>query len=136
MKLQPFASKELPDIQKKLFRRAHGFQHNLVANSENIIEFIIPYAWCKVTTLEIINLPAMMQCDLTICDTSTGTYSTIPNYKLNQFGFNVNVAKNYYKDHSEYDADLYLGMKVCLILKNTSNFTDTIGINLTLHEVV
>lgn len=130
-----FAEKTLP-TGKKLFRRAHGVQHTLVANSDNIVEFIVPYAWCKITTMEVVGLSEITKADLCIMDTPTGTYSTIPNYKLNQFGFNVNISKNYYRDHSEYDADLYAGMVVKVVLKNNTSNTETVGINFTLHEVV
>lgn len=130
-----FVEKTLPN-GKKLFRRAHGIQHTLFANSDNIIEFVVPYNWCKITTMEVIGLSEMLKIDLSVMDTPAGTYSTIPNYKLNQFGFNVNASKNYYKDHSEYDADLYLGMIVKIVIKNNTTNTETIGINFTLHEVV
>lgn len=136
MKLYPFSLKELPDIQKKLFRRATGIQHTLIANQDNVIEFSIPYAWCKITTLEIIGLTEMMKIDLFITDSNLGRYTGVPNYQLNQFGFNVNVAKELYKDHSEYDADLYMYMIIKVVIKNHTNLTPTVGINFTLHEVV
>jgi hypothetical protein len=136
MKLYPFHSKELSDIQKKLYRRSRGIQKILNANSDTVIEFEIPYAWCKITTMEIVGLPEMMKADLFIMDSSAGTYTGVPNYQLNQFGFNVNASKDYYKDHSEYDADLYMYMVVKVVIKNHTSNTPTIGINFTLHEVV
>lgn len=136
MKLYPFHSKELVDIQKKLFRRAYGIQGTLIANGNTTIEFTVPYAWCKITTMEIVGLPEMMKVDLCIMDSPLGLYTGVPNYKLSQFGFDVNVAKNYYKDHSEYDADLYMNMVIKVIIKNDTANTPTIGINFTLHEVV
>ena len=144
MRLYPFSLKELPDIQKKIFRRAHGIKAELIANGDTVIEFVIPYSWVKITTVEIIGLPKMMQVDLTIHADALGNFKTtldqqissgVPKLKLNQFGFNVNASSNYYKDHSEYDADLFQDMIIRIVIKNDSNLTGTIGINLTLHEV-
>jgi hypothetical protein len=136
MKLYPFYSKELTDIQKKLFRRHVGIQQQLVANGDTTIVYEIPYAWCKITTMEIVGLPEMMKADLCILDSTAGTYTTVPNFQLNQFGFDVNVNKDYYRDHSEYDADLYMYMQIKIVIKNHTANTPTIGINFTLHEVV
>lgn len=138
MKLYPFHSKELSDIQKKLFRRAHGIKQTLNANGNTTIEFEVPYTWAKITTMEVVGLPEMMQVDVTVHDTTTGTYSQtgISKFQLNKFGYDINIAKNYYRDHSEYDADLYQGMFIRMVIKNTTNLTPEIGINITLHEVV
>lgn len=138
MRIYPFHLKELPDIQKKLFRRQHGIKATLNAEGNTEIEFTVPYEWVKITTMEIIGLPEVMQADLTIHDTINGTYSQtgIPKLQLNKYGYDVNIAKDYFKDHSEYDADLYSGMIIKIVIKNTSNLTPTIGINFTLHEVV
>jgi len=136
MRLYPFHAKELSDIQKRLFRRATGVQATLSANGDTTIQFSIPYAWCKITTMEIVGLPEMMKVVLLITDSNLGRYTGIPNYQLNQFGFNVNAAKEYYRDHSEYDADLYMDMIIKVVIKNPSNTTPTVGINFTLHEVL
>jgi len=136
VKLYPFHSKELPDIQKKLFRRHHGVQATLIANSDNVILFEVPYAWCKITTMEVVGLPEMLPADLYILDSTAGTYSGVPDFQLNKFGYDVNVSKDYYKDHSEYDADLYMWMQIKVVIKNNTPSSPTIGINFTLHEVV
>ena len=138
MKNYPFSLKELPDIQKKLFRRAHGIKSTLNPNGNTEIEFTVPYSWAKITTMEVVGLPEMMQADVTIHDTINGTYSQtgISKFQLNQFGFNINLAKDYYKDHSEYDADLYQGMIIKIVIKNNTSLTPEIGINIILHEVV
>lgn len=136
MKLYPFHAKELADIQKRLFRRQHGIEVTLNANGNTEIEFDIPYAWAKITTMEVIGLPERMKADLTIHDTSLGLFTGVPKLQLNKFGYDVNVAKDYFKDHSEYDADLYMGMIIRITFKNHTNLTPIIGINFTLHEVV
>ena len=66
----------------------------------------------------------------------TGTFSTVPNYMLNQFGFNVVVSELLYSDKSDYDADLIKDMKVKLVYKNDTNASKEVGVNITFHEVV
>lgn len=133
MKLQAFAQKELPDIQKVLFKRVVGIQHSLSSGS-NVITYSIPYNWVKITGLEIINGENLDTVSVEILDTPTGTVSSIPNYKLNQFAFNVNVSKDYYEHKSEYDADLYLNLQIKITY--TSLSAKTIGVNFILNEVV
>lgn len=140
-----FAEKTLSN-GKKLFRRAWGIKSTLLSSADTTIEFTIPYAWCKITTMEIVGLSKMMSVDLTVHADVNGSFKTsidgsviptgVPKYKLNQFGFNVNASKDFYKDHSEYDADLFQGMIIRVVIKDGDSTTPTIGINLTLHEVV
>lgn len=127
----PFAAKTLPN-GKKLFKRVHGIQQECVVG-ENIFEFTVPYPQTKITGIEMVGGTACDTVQLLIKDTSTGTYSTIPNYTLNQFGFTVNVAGNYYQHTSEYDADLYLGMKIYIIY--IAQTAGKIGINFILNEL-
>jgi hypothetical protein len=133
MKIQAFASKELPELQKKLFKRVHGIQ-NLVDSGSNIILYSIPYAWVKITGMEIINGENLDQVSVEILDSTTGTYSTIPNYKLNQFAYNINVSKDYYEHKSEYDADLYANMQIRITYNSLT--AKTIGINFIMNEVI
>jgi len=62
--------------------------------------------------------------------------STIPNYMLNQFGFNVEMPDGFYKDESSYDADLIQNMKIELTYFNNGENEKHIGVNFTLHEIV
>lgn len=140
-----FAEKTLPS-GKKLFRRAWGIKSTLQSSGDTTIEFIVPYIWCKITTMEIVGLPKMMSVDLTVHADINGAFKTslegsliqtgVPKYKLNQFGFDVNASKDFYKDHSEYDADLFQGMIIKIVIKGGDVNTPTVGVNLTLHEVV
>ena len=127
----PFAAKTLPN-SKKLYKREHGIQQALTAGS-NIFVFTIPYTWVKILGIEVVNGEALDYCDLNILDSVTGTYTTIPNYKLNQFGFSVNICKDYYEEENSYDADLYQGMQIQIIYQSVS--AKTIGINFNLSEV-
>ena len=127
----PFASKIIGT--KKLFKRVHGIQATLTASSNTDVIFVIPYAWAKITGLEVIGGETLDHINLFILDTSSGTYSTYPNAPLNQFGFNVNSAKDYYNHSSEYDADLYQNMQIKV--SYTSISAKTVGINFILNEV-
>ncbi len=126
----PFASKTMGS--KKLYKRVHGISNNL-SLGDNTILFTVPYAWAKITGIELINGVAGDVISLYVLDSTTGTYSTIPNYSLNQFGFSVNVAPNFYEHKSEFDADLYLGMQLKIVY--TSTASNTVGINIILNEM-
>lgn len=130
-----FAAKTLPD-GKKLFRRKHGISSTILANSSGIISFTVPYNQAKINKAEIINCSNGDTVNLTVHDTTTGTYTTVPNYQLNQFGFNVQMPDGMYKDESQYDADLLLNMVVKIEYTNNTNSDKLIGVNITLHEVV
>jgi hypothetical protein len=139
----PFASKELPD-GKKLFRRVHGFKVQLVANGDAVGTFTIPYASAKINEAEIVNAPAGLTVDFEVLDTDQGTIqiskgvppgSAVPNLMLDKFGHDVNVAAVHYNDKSPYDADVIQGMKIRVTLKNPTNSTDLVGVNIVVHEV-
>lgn len=126
-----FADKKLTD-GKKLYARTHGksFQVSIGANT---LDFDVPYNTCKINGIEIINGEIGDKVDLFVLDDDSGSYSTIPNFVLNQFGFDANVAKDFYNRESKYDADLYLNM--CISVTYYSTSSKTIYINYLLHEV-
>lgn len=128
---QPFAAKSLPS-GKKLYKREHGIQVAVAAGSNDII-FTVPYPWVKIIGVELMYGEKLDTVDLIILDTTTGTYSGVPNYQLNQFGFSVNVAEGEYEEQNAYDADLYQGMQIKLVYNSQS--AKTIGINFNLTEV-
>ena len=125
-----FASKTIGT--KKLYRRVHGFQSTLTAGSNTIL-FTVPYNWCKITGMQVTNSEALDYVDLYILDSTTGTYSGVANYQLNQFGFTVQCSKDFYKNHSQFDADLYLNMQIKAVYYSQS--AKTIGVNYILNEV-
>lgn len=128
----PYKSKVIDD--EKLYKRVHGVTKACVAGA-NTIDFDIPYDHVKITELEIMWAPEGATVDLMILDDDLGTYSTIPNYLLNQFSFDANIAKDQYKHHSSYDADLYLNMTVSVVIYLPTGTDKTIGVNFGLDEV-
>lgn len=132
---QPFAAKVLSD-GKKLFRRKHGFGKVISANSTDTLTLSVPYAQAKITKAEIMNSLCGDTVDLTIHDDASGTYTTVPNYQINQFGFDVELCDGMYVDESKYDADLYVGMVIKITYTNNSNSDRRVGVNITLHELV
>ncbi len=127
----PFASKVLSN-GKKLFGRVHGENYTL-ESGENTKEFVIPYPQVKFNEIEIIGAEIGDNSNLKILDTATGTYSGVNNYELNQFGFDVYISKDFYRRKSNYDADLYTGMRICIEYNSVS--AKDICINFVLHEV-
>ena len=131
----PFTSKILPNGQK-LFKRVHGVSSSVSGNSTENIEFIVPYTQCKVTAVELIGAEIGDSCNFYIYDNALGTISGFPNVRLNQFGFNLYLAKDYYREESSYDADLIQGLKLQVEFTNSSSNQKFIGVNFILHEVV
>lgn len=129
-----FAAKTIKvnGVVKKLYKRQHGQQFACSAGNNDIL-FTVPYPWVKITGIRLINGEALDTCSFYILDSTTGTYTTIPNYILNQFGANVNIAAGDHEEHCKYDADLYTGMQIKLVYNSQS--AKTIGINYVLHEV-
>lgn len=135
-RMAPFASKSGSGV--KYFRRVHGIKATLTSEGNTEVEFVVPYAKCKINEVNIVWAPEGVQVDFEVYDTPAGTISTVPNIKLNQFGFNACVSKDYFEDISAYDADLIQDMKLKIVLKQDSGYTSTkeVGINIILHEVV
>jgi len=117
---------------KKLYARNTGHQFALNAGS-NVFTITATLPWAKVTGVEVLGGETLDFADFKVKDTAAGTYSGVPNYVLNQFGFSVNIAKDYYRREATFDADLYQGM----VLEFTYNSVSakTIGINLIMAEV-
>lgn len=133
IKTQPFSDKILPD-GKKIFIRVHGLSASVSGAPDNI-DFSIPYDLCKLTGIEILNGLAGDTCNLKVLDTPTGTISGVANAVLNQFGFEVNVAKDFYKRESSYDADLIKDMKVRIEYDSIATLPVMVYANLILHEI-
>lgn len=131
----PFASKVLSN-GKKLYMRVHGIEATVSGSSDNI-DFTIPYPSCKITSIEILNGELGDKVNFKILDTNTGTISGVPNYMLNQFGFDVRIGPDLYKHESGYDADLIQGLILRLEYDAITSdlLPKTVYINFILHEV-
>jgi len=135
-----FASKSIGE--KRLFKRVHGVKTTL--SGDTVVDIVIPYNECKVDKIEILWAPKGLTVDFKVYDTPAGTitstlaatgYTAIPNFMLNQFGFDVGVAEGEFREESKYDADLIKDMKLELTIKNPANLTDEVCVNFTLHEL-
>lgn len=113
--------------------RGTGLACTINASSSKDCEYAVTYGHVKFNGLEIINGAIGDKADLKVLDTATGTYSTIPNYKLNQFGFAWNM-KDSIKEMLPYTSDLYAGMRIVINYTNNSGSARTIYINYYLHE--
>jgi hypothetical protein len=117
---------------KKLYARNTGMQF-AVTTGANTLTYTATYAWAKILGVECIGAESLDTVDMKVYDTSTGTYSGVPNYMLNQFAYSVNIGKDYYVRLSQFDADLYVGMIIQFTYTSVSN--KTIGFNLIMNEV-
>lgn len=133
--LQAFAAKVLPD-GSKLYKRKHGVKGDSIpANSSGSVTFTVPYAVCKLTDVEVMKGKEGDEVDFFILDTALGTVSSIPNFPLNQFGFDVQITKDKHSEHSEYDADLFAGLQLMFQYYNNNDTAVKPNFNITLHEV-
>lgn len=130
----PFASKDLPD-GRKLYRRKHGYSTNCAASADTDLVVSVPYDAAKINEIEIIGCPVGTKIDLKVLDTPTGTVSTYANYMLNQFGFDVRMPADFYRDHSQYDADVIKDMQIKITIKNTTADAFDAFINIVFHEI-
>ena len=138
----PFHSKILEG--KNIFRRKHGITKVCPGQSETVFEFVVPYDVVKINQLEIVNSKAGDTVDLIVCDTPQGHVqlskgvppeSVVPSAFLNQFGFDVAMPDGFFRDKSEYDADLIKDMKVVITYKNNGVAEIVNGINIVFHEI-
>jgi hypothetical protein len=130
--VQPFSSKILPN-GKSLFKRFTGTSFSLTSGANVLLWTQSAYALVKFLGIEVINGEVGDTCNVFILDTATGTYSGVPNYTLNQFAFNANIASEFYKHVSEYDSDMFQGLQIKIEYTSVSN--KTIYINFNMNEV-
>ena len=128
VKLDAFADKAF------LFFRGKGVKQVIPANSTANIIYTIPYAKGKINGLEIFYGNNGDTCNFKVLDDTSGTYTTVPNYLLNQFGFDWNIDSNGVKEILPYDADILLGMQLVVEYTNNSNSDTEIGVNFYIHE--
>lgn len=130
----PFGAKTqvIAGVVKKFFARNTGLQQDLIAGSNEIV-YTISYPWVKIIGIEVISSEALDTAELRVYDNALGTYSTVPNAMLNQFGYTLNMTKDFYSRTSPFDADLYAGMVLKITYVSVS--AKRIGMNIILNEV-
>ena len=119
-------------VSKRFFARNTGRQFDVVSGSTDL-NFTVEFPWVKITGIECIGAEKLDTADLRVYDTAAGTYSGVPNYMLNQFGFSLNMAPDFYERYAPFDADLYYGMVLKINYNSISN--KRIGINFLMTEV-
>lgn len=126
----PFSQKTANGM--KLYTRATGVSHAVVVGA-NVLDFVVPFNTVKFNGLEIVNGKAGEKVSLKILDTPAGAISGVPNYELNQFGFDVNLPDGFYSRESNYDADLIKDLKVRI--EFTAIEARNVGVNYLIHEL-
>lgn len=130
----PFASKSVDG--GNLFRRKHGFRSaEIAAGASGVVTLLVPYNIVKINEIEFINCSEGDKVDFKVLDTPAGLLSTIPNFILNQFGFNAEMPNGFYRDVSSYDADLIKDMQIEITYKNNSDTAKILKGNIVYHEV-
>jgi hypothetical protein len=119
-------------VTKKFFARNTGAQYDLVSGA-NDLSFTIGYPWVKMTGVECFGAETLDTCELRVYDSPAGTYSGVSGALLNQFGYTLNLGKDFYQRSAPYDADLYYGM--VLKLNYVSKSDKRVGVNFLMTEV-
>lgn len=125
-----FRSKKIGD--KKLFSRITGKKFP-VAVGVNTLDFLIPKNEMKMNGVEITNGKMGETVNFKVLDTATGTISTIPNFMLNQFAFDVNLPDGFYSQKSDYDADVIKDLVIRIEI--TAVEARDLCVNYLLHEL-
>ena len=120
--------------KEQLFFRGHGMTQTITANSTESIIFTSPYAKAKLNGVEVLYGAKGDTCNFKVLDTTTGTYTTIPNYLLNKFGYDWVVKENELKELLPYDADIFQNMQLVVEYTNSTGSDTLIGVNFFIHE--
>jgi len=126
----PFSSKKIGS--KKLYTRATGKAFTVSVGSNNL-DFLIPYNEMKINGIEIVNGKVGEKVNLKVLDTAAGTISTVPNYMLNQFGFDVNLPDGMFVRESQYDADMIKDLVIRI--EYTAIEARDVRVNYLIHEL-
>ncbi len=120
-------------VKKNLFARNTGKRFAVTGSVITECIYTATFPWVKMIGLECIGGEVGDYAELKVYDNSSGTYSGVPNLLLNQFGYELNIAANYYSRSSPFDSDVYAGMVLKVFYYSVSN--KTIGINYLMNEV-
>ncbi len=100
----------------------------------NNFDLVIPYNTAKLNSLEIVWQPQGCTASFKVYDTPAGTISGTPNLMLNQYGFDVGIAKDKHVEASEYEADTIKDMKLSCEITCPTGFSGDICVNFILNE--
>ena len=112
--------------------RGTGKKYICTGNATTSCEFEITYAHVKFNGVNILNGNAGDTCNLKVLDNAQGTFSTIPNYTLDQFGFDWNITSS--KELLPYVADLHQTMRIVIEYTNNTGSETEIFVNYYIHE--
>lgn len=115
--------------------RGTGVKKTIASGATDNIDLVVPYAIVKYNGIEVLNGDYDDVLQLKIIDDASGTYSTVPNYVLDQFGIDWNMSKEF-RQQLPYDATLYTGMIIRVVYTNNTAASKTIYVNHYLHEEV
>ena len=133
--IYPFAQKRHYD-GRKLTRRIHGFKIDLdTSGTEQTVKFTIPYVACLMTSTSVVDAIPGDKLQFSVLDSTAGLLTGVPNYRLNQFGYDVYPAKDYYEERSEYDAELVVGLQLEIKVTPVDTTARSVYFNITLHEL-
>ena len=113
----------------------NGFTGNVTGSSTGNIDFTVTKTY-DMSGVEILGAELGDKVQMQVLDDASGTYSTIPNYVLNQFGTNWYVRPDVFVKDLPYSARVMSGMVIRFIYENASTDAKDIYINLDLHEVI
>jgi hypothetical protein len=126
----PFAGKTVGE--KKIFSRMTGKKFPVTVGV-NTLDFLIPKTEMKMNGVEITNGKVGETVNFKVLDTATGAISTIPNFMLNQFAFDVNLPDGFYSQKSNYDADVIKDLVIRIEI--TAVEARDLCVNYLLHEL-
>lgn len=117
-----------------LFFRGEGKKVTCPAGQTTDIIYTLSYVKAKLNGMEIMYGQDGDTCNFKVLDSTTGTYTTVPNYLLNQFGFNWNVRVGSMKEILPYDADILQNMQLVVEYTNNGASAVDVGVNFYIHE--
>ena len=133
--IKPLPS-NIDETGKKLFARLTGLPPvTVLAGQAENFDFSFPYSVGKVNSSEIIGCNAHDIADFFVLDDNVGTYTTVPNYTLNQYGFDVNLKEGFHEFYCEYPGTIYQNMILRVRYENKSDVDTKVSINLKIHEL-
>lgn len=114
--------------------RGSGKKFTCLANATTSCEYVVEYGHVKFNGISILNGNNGDTCNLKVLDNSTGLFSSIPDYTLDQFGYDWNVMASGTKEMLPYVADLYQTMRIVIEYTNNTDSNLELMVNYYIHE--